>query len=464
MTILEVYGSAVTGIKYADTAVSATDADGDFLYYYLSGADAGLFDIRSGTDPDKQGSIYTRWNFDYESSTRWLPGETPWLPRETPVATDRSFSVTVTVKDCNCADALSDTIAVTINIGNIDEAGTVEITGTLVEGQTLSATVTDPDGAVTSPTWSWYNWGLAHTDWTAISGATSATYNIDDFVGQHLQVRVTYTDPLGASKTASAIAGIPTNNRADRFKYAARVGCDGVSFTDSTLSDAVKRSLGLGASDTVTGAQMASLRSLSIRNPSSALVDSGLDCAVNLTSLTLTGAGLTSARVFPDLRSLDLSDNSLTSVDLSLTKDLYSLNLSDNELTAISTDGLSDLRSLDAYRNEISTVSNLREENPNLRRIRLFDNKITKTGGSTFQFDVSGMAHLTGLDLSENSIRTVNVTGASSLGFLGVEDQDSDRDDDADDDITWVTVTGLDRSRTLVFQEDGSILRRTGGI
>ena len=74
------------------TAVSATDPDGDTLTYSLSGTDAASFSIATST-----GQIKTKAALDYESKT--------------------SYSVTVGVSD----GSLSDTIAVTINVTDVNE-------------------------------------------------------------------------------------------------------------------------------------------------------------------------------------------------------------------------------------------------------------------------------------------------------------------------------------------------------
>ena len=73
-------------------AVTATDVDGDTLTYSLSGTDAASFDIDTST-----GQIQTKAALDYESKT--------------------SYSVTVGVSD----GSLSDTIAVTINVTDVNE-------------------------------------------------------------------------------------------------------------------------------------------------------------------------------------------------------------------------------------------------------------------------------------------------------------------------------------------------------
>ena len=84
-----------------DDPVEATDDDsGDPLTYTLSGTDAASFDIVSSS-----GQLKTKAALDYE--------------------TDNSYSVTVSVSDGNGG---SDSIDVTINVTNVNEAPTFPVT------------------------------------------------------------------------------------------------------------------------------------------------------------------------------------------------------------------------------------------------------------------------------------------------------------------------------------------------
>ena len=78
---------------YIGTAIAATDADNDTLTFTLGGTDAATFDIEPTT-----GRLKTKATLDYE--------------------TKRTYTVTVSVSD----GSLADTINVTINISDVDEA------------------------------------------------------------------------------------------------------------------------------------------------------------------------------------------------------------------------------------------------------------------------------------------------------------------------------------------------------
>ena len=79
------------------TPIAATDAENDTLTYTISGIDASAFDIDSST-----GQLKTKTALDYETKT--------------------SYTVVITVSD----GSLTDTITVTINITDVDEAVSVD--------------------------------------------------------------------------------------------------------------------------------------------------------------------------------------------------------------------------------------------------------------------------------------------------------------------------------------------------
>ena len=96
------------------TAVTATDVDGDTLTYSLSGTDAASFDLDTST-----GQIQTKAALDYESKN--------------------SYSVTVGVSD----GSLSDTIAVTINVTDVNEPPPKMAAPTVTKHSTTSKTKLD---------------------------------------------------------------------------------------------------------------------------------------------------------------------------------------------------------------------------------------------------------------------------------------------------------------------------------
>ena len=165
--------------------VEATDDDdGDSLTYTLGGDDASSFAIVAAS-----GQLQTRSALDFE--------------------TKASYFVTVSVSDRkdaagNADTAADDTIDVTISVTNADEAGVLSVPGTPRVDSVLSASLSDPDGAVTSVTWTWESSSDGNT-WTTIAGATTASYTpVAADLGRQLRVTASYTDPQGSGKSAVA--------------------------------------------------------------------------------------------------------------------------------------------------------------------------------------------------------------------------------------------------------------------
>ena len=131
-------------------AFSATDTDsGDTRSYSLGGPDAGSFDIDAST-----GQLTTRAPLDHEAKS--------------------SYEVTVRVTDPSNA---FDDVPVTITVENVEEAGTVTLSGVPPEvGTRLTATLTDPDGDISDLTWQWERSSNRDRGWTDIFAATSKTY------------------------------------------------------------------------------------------------------------------------------------------------------------------------------------------------------------------------------------------------------------------------------------------------
>ena len=96
----------------------------------------------------------------------------------------------------------------TAAVANVNDTGSVTITGTVTQGNTLTATVADPDGTGTIT----YQW-KANT--INIIGATSSTYTLTQAeVGKTITVLASYTDLQGTpeSVTSAATAAVLNTN------------------------------------------------------------------------------------------------------------------------------------------------------------------------------------------------------------------------------------------------------------
>ncbi|MCY4059360.1 MAG: cadherin domain-containing protein, partial [Gammaproteobacteria bacterium] len=179
--------------------VAATDADGDPLTYALGGTDTAAFELDTSS-----GQLRTKAALDYE--------------------TKASYAVTVTVTDgkdaAGGADAAVDaTISVTVTVTNADEAGTVTLNPSAPRaGAAVTAAVTDADGAVRDVTWQWAQAAAEDGSYTAISGATAATYTpVASDAGQWLRATASYADGEGAGKSAAATALVGAANAPPAF-------------------------------------------------------------------------------------------------------------------------------------------------------------------------------------------------------------------------------------------------------
>ena len=138
-------------------------------------------------------------NFDFESSKK-------------------TYTVTVGVTDSNPDDTVDDTITVTINLTNVDELGMATITGTPKVGQTITGSVTDPDGSVNVIQWQWKSADSQSGPFNLPSGTQSNFNNFTpnaSHVGKYIQLTAVYSDALGAKSVLSNVIGPVVRGNAD---------------------------------------------------------------------------------------------------------------------------------------------------------------------------------------------------------------------------------------------------------
>ena len=204
-------------------AITATDPDGDVLTYSLSGTDASSFVLDGSTGEITVGSGTL---LDYESGpTR--------------------YTVVVSVHDGRDAygdddTAVDDLIEVSIDVSNVDEAGTVSVSLEQPEvGTALVASLSDPDGLVSDISWQWAR-SSDRTDWSDISGANSDSYTpVADDVGIYLQATASYTDGHGAGKSAHAVMERQTAQRGPSFEGDVTLTVDENTPSGSLVGDAI---------------------------------------------------------------------------------------------------------------------------------------------------------------------------------------------------------------------------------
>ena len=160
------------------TPVTATDPNDDTLTYTLSGSDAAAFDIVTTS-----GQLQTKAALDHESRD--------------------SYSVTVTATDIS---SLSADIDVTIAVTNVDEAATVSLWPVEPRvGGVLRATLSDPDGGVSSVSWRWDS-SDDSSNWTNLSHDEASYTPTTDDTGKYLRASVSYRDAEGSGKSEEAVS------------------------------------------------------------------------------------------------------------------------------------------------------------------------------------------------------------------------------------------------------------------
>ena len=176
--------AATSTVIYTATA---TDVDaGQTLSYSLTGTDAGSFDIDAST-----GEVTLKASANYEAKA--------------------SYSFNVVATD-NGTGTLTDTKAVTVTVTDVNEepTGSLSITGTVKQGETLSVldTLADDDG-MTDKAYQWFANGQL------ITGANQSTLTLgQDQVGKVITVKASYTDRNGRVEVSSSgtVAVVNTND------------------------------------------------------------------------------------------------------------------------------------------------------------------------------------------------------------------------------------------------------------
>ena len=162
--------NTAAGAAFGD-AVAATDPDGDTLTYSLSGADASSFAIDKGA-----GQLKTRAALDYEGTN--------------------TYRVTITASD----GSLSDTVAVTISVTNVNEAPAfiegAKTTRSVPESVSANAAIGDAVSAADAE---------GDTLTYILSGTDASSFAIDKGTGQ-LKTRSALRAPAGKLKVLTVAA------------------------------------------------------------------------------------------------------------------------------------------------------------------------------------------------------------------------------------------------------------------
>ncbi len=347
------------------TAVAATDVDADTtLTYTLGGTDAASFSIVSTS-----GQLQTSTALDYETKT--------------------SYSVRITVSDSE----LTDTIDVTINVTNVNEAPsftegtntTLTIAENTASGTNIgdAFTATDVDANTT----------LTYT----LGGTDAATFSIVSTSGQlQTSAALNYETKTSHSVTISVSDGSGGTDTIDVTINITDVYEPIIHRTQQVQDAIVAKVPGVNHADYVTVAHLAAITEL------------------NLNSDRITSLKSGDFNELPALTHLYLQDNSISDISaLSGLTALTTLYLQNNSISDISAlEDLTKLATLDLNGNSISDISALAGLTK-LTTLTLLNNSISDISA------LSGLTKLTTLDLSGNSISDISaLAGLTALTDL----------------------------------------------
>ena len=172
--------------------VEATDTDNERLVYTLKNARTSPFTIVRAT-----GQLQVGQPLDHE--------------------TQETYTVVVRVTDSEDENGdfenpaiIDDTITVTINVTNVEEAERVSLSWKQPQvNSEITASLSELDGINPSPTWRWAKADTQEGTYNDLTGngATSATYTPQSAdANKWLRATATYTDGQGVSKTAQAVS------------------------------------------------------------------------------------------------------------------------------------------------------------------------------------------------------------------------------------------------------------------
>ena len=191
-------GLAITGlsaVSYAEdgkgnvATYMAAGPDAASATWSLSGADMGDFMISS------TGVLTFRLSPDFET-----PADAD---------TDNTYMVTVEANE-GTNTAMK---AVTIDVTNVDEDGTVSLSTQQPRvGTAIAATLTDADGGVTGTAWQWAKATTMDGIYSNIAGATSDSYTpVEGDANMYLRATAMYTDGHGSGKSEMTVSANAVN-------------------------------------------------------------------------------------------------------------------------------------------------------------------------------------------------------------------------------------------------------------
>ena len=190
--------SGQTRSLVVETYTASGVADGTTVGWSLAGADVGVFTISGGV-------LRFATAPDYE------------MPTDASHATDEDGNNVYHVTVQATAGEQTATLVVQVEVTNADDPGEVTLSSTQPEvGETITATLTDPDGSVENVRWSW---SYFSSEDSPRNGEPTVVSSSDEFIpsdvlmGLRLQARALYADGLGTHQSAESVQTEPVVGR-----------------------------------------------------------------------------------------------------------------------------------------------------------------------------------------------------------------------------------------------------------
>ncbi|UPK30566.1 DUF4082 domain-containing protein [Bradyrhizobium sp. 195] len=116
--------------------------------------------------------------------------------------------VTATYTDLQGSSETPSSPATATAVTNVNDVGNVAINGTATQNQVLTASVTDPDGAPATISYTWQSSPDGNI-WTNLAVTGSSLTLDSSLVGKRIRVTAAYVDPLGGNENVTSAATAP---------------------------------------------------------------------------------------------------------------------------------------------------------------------------------------------------------------------------------------------------------------
>ena len=214
------YGDAAGAGKSAEAVTAAgvtVDDDGSVVLSPTGPSDGDLVTARL-MDPDGGVTGDTwQWASSADGASGWMDILNAKSSTYTPITTDVGRYLRATVDYTDAVGPGKSAEAVTSSAVTADDDGSLTLSNTTpTVGETVTATLSDPDGGVTVEGWQWAISPNGTSNWESLPNATSSSYTPTAAnVGSYLRATASYTDAVGPNKSAEAVTAVAVSEDDD---------------------------------------------------------------------------------------------------------------------------------------------------------------------------------------------------------------------------------------------------------